>query len=353
MKDPERILIVRLSALGDIVMSSGLITALHARYPQAQISWLCEGAGVPLLEHNPRLHGLIVWPRARWQALWDERRWGELWRAVRAFRAQLRAQRFDLVLDGQGLLKSGLCAWMTGAPRRIGILSREGSRWLMHERLAPPPGSDPRIGSEYRYLARHLGASDGDYRLDLALGAAARERALASLQQAGACGPLVMLCPFTTRPQKHWVEGYWAPLAAALRAQGLCPVMLGGPGDADAAQRICSAAPDVINLVGRLRLDETVAAIADARLLIGVDTGLTHMGTALGVPTVALFGSTRPYLQSGTPTTKVMYDALPCAPCRRHPTCDGRFDCMRLLTVERVLESAMPLYRRGEGSSAP
>ncbi|HET8871796.1 MAG TPA: glycosyltransferase family 9 protein, partial [Aquabacterium sp.] len=89
-----------------------------------------------------------------------------------------------------------------------------------------------------------------------------------------------------------------------------------------------------------LKLDESVALISMCQQLIGVDTGLTHMGTALRLPTVALFGSTRPYLSSGTPTTQVMYDALPCSPCRRRPTCDGRFDCMKQLTVNRVLTQA-------------
>jgi heptosyltransferase-1 len=76
---------------------------------------------------------------------------------------------------------------------------------------------------------------------------------------------------------------------------------------------------------------------------VGVDTGLTHMGTAFKRPTVALFGSTRPYLDGRTPSTQVMYDALSCSPCRRHPTCAGRFDCMRQLTPERVWQCAQTL----------
>jgi heptosyltransferase-1 len=72
------------------------------------------------------------------------------------------------------------------------------------------------------------------------------------------------------------------------------------------------------------------------------------MGTALHIPTVALFGSTRPYLRTGTPSTTVMYDALPCSPCRRHPTCDGAFTCMKQLTVARVMEQAMALYQKAQ-----
>lgn len=334
------ILIVRLSAIGDVVMASGLIPALRARWPQARISWLTEPATVPLLRHNPQLHEVITWNRAEWQTLWRDRQWRALSTAVRAFRAGLRKRQFDLVLDAQGLLKSGLLAWMTGAPRRVGLLSREGSQWLMHERIGARPGDDARMSHEYRDLADALGAPQGSFRLDLAVGDEARCTAAAALLQAGVAGRFAVLAPFTTRPQKHWFEDRWSGLAQALMTEGLTPVLLGGPADAAAAARMAAASPGLVNLAGRLPLDATVAAIADSALLVGVDTGLTHMGTALGVPTVGLFGSTRPYLDTGTPRTTILYHSLECSPCRRHPTCGGAYHCMQHWTVQRVLDAA-------------
>lgn len=337
----RRILIVRLSAIGDVVMASGLVPALRARWPEAEISWLTEPATVPLLKHNPALHEVIAWPRAQWQQLWRERRYGQLWRTVCAFRAALRARRFDTVLDAQGLLKSGLLGWLAGAPRRVGLLSREGSQWLMNERVGARGGDDPRMSHEYRDLAAHLGAPPGSFRLDLAVGEAPRRVAREVLARAGVptggAGRFAVLAPFTTRPQKHWFEDRWAALAGALRSEGLVPVLLGGPGDREAAARIAALAPMVVDLTGALKLDETVAAIADASLLVGVDTGLTHMGTALGVPTVGLFGSTRPYLDAGNPRTAILYEPLDCSPCRRHPTCGGAYHCMRHWTVDLVM----------------
>jgi heptosyltransferase-1 len=336
-----RILIVRLSAIGDVVMASGLIPALRARWPEARISWLTEPTTVPLLRHNPRLDEVIPWPRAAWQQLWTERRYGELWRTVRQFRADLHARSFDVMLDAQGLLKSGLLGWLAGAPRRVGLLSREGSQWLMTERVGPREGDDPRMSHEYRDLADYLGAPAGSFQLDLAVGEAPREAARATLAAVGIpvgpAGRFAVLAPFTTRPQKHWFEDRWAALAGALRAEGLVPVLMGGPGDREAAARIAGVAPTLVNLVGQLKLDETVAAIADSALLVGVDTGLTHMGTALKVPTVGLFGSTRPYLDTGSPLTAILYEPLDCSPCRRHPTCGGAFHCMRHWTVEMVM----------------
>ncbi|MFO1337272.1 MAG: glycosyltransferase family 9 protein [Burkholderiaceae bacterium] len=348
----RRILIVRLSAIGDVVMASGLIPAFRARWPDATISWLTEPATVPLLQHNAALHEVITWPRAQWRQLWRERRYAALWRAVRGFRAELRARRFDTVVDAQGLLKSGLLAWLAGAPRRVGLLSREGSQWLMTERVGARPGDDDRMSHEYRDLADHLGAPSGSFRLDLAVGEAPRQAAREALRRAGVpvdpATHLAVLAPFTTRPQKHWFEDRWAALAGALRAEGLVPVLLGGPADREAAARIAAAAPALVDLTGALKLDETVAAIAEAALLVGVDTGLTHMGTALGVPTVGLFGSTRPYLDAGTPRTTILYEPLDCSPCRRHPTCGGAYHCMRHWTVELVMAQV-----RRQGIAAP
>ena len=337
----QRILVVRLSAIGDVVMASGLIPALRARWPDAQISWLTEPTTVPLLRHNPQLHEVIPWPRATWQQLWKERRYGELWRTVRRFRAELRARQFDLMLDAQGLLKSGLLGWLASAPRRVGLLSREGSQWLMTERVGPREGDDPRMSHEYRDLADYLGAPAGSFQLDLAVGAGPRDVARAALASSGVpvgpAGRFAVLAPFTTRLQKHWFEDRWAALAGALRAEGLVPVLMGGPSDREAAARIAAASPTLVNMVGQLKLDETVAAIADSALLIGVDTGLTHMGTALNVPTVGLFGSTRPYLDTGSPRTAILYEPMDCSPCRRHPTCGGAYHCMRHWTVELVM----------------
>lgn len=336
-----RILIIRLSAIGDVVMASGLIPALRSLWPQARISWLVEPAATPLLQHNTDLDEVIVWPRGEWQQLWRERRLRELWRQAKGFRKNLKQHQFDLVLDAQGLLKSGIWARLSGAPERLGLISREGSRFLMTKQVIPGPHPDKPMSAEYRFLAEFLGAHPETFKLDLAVGATPLEVAQRLLASNGVDKrPIALLCPFTTRPQKHWFEERWAELGKRLADQGYAPVMLGGPGDTEAAARIATASPTIINLAGQLKLDESVAAISQGSLLIGVDTGLTHMGTALHIPTVALFGATCPYLDPKTARTVILYDKLPCSPCRRNPTCGGRFDCMRLHTVDKVLQAA-------------
>lgn len=329
--EPRRLLVVRLSAIGDLVMALPLLPMLRRTWPRAHLAWLVQPEGAELLAGHPDLDQVLVWPRERWRDLRARRRWRDLWREFGALRESLRG--FDTVLDLQGLLKSALWTRLTGAPRRIGLRPREGSRVFFTERVEAP-GDDPYMGSEYRRLAEVLNLA-GEFRPHLPLTAADREQARALV---GARGGYVALCPFTTRPQKHWFADRWVELAGQIQKRlGLAAVLLGGPGDRPAAAALAARAGDgLVDLTGRTGLRQAAAVIAGARALVGVDTGLTHMAAAVGTPSVALFGATRPYLATGTPRARVLYQDLPCAPCRRRPTCGGRYDCMGALDVAQV-----------------
>ncbi|MCP5415966.1 MAG: glycosyltransferase family 9 protein [Chromatiaceae bacterium] len=342
MRNGSRILIIRLSAIGDVVFASPLIAALKRSYPQSRLSWLVEPAAAPLLKHNPTLDEVIVWPKAEWKRLWKERQFSVLWREVRDFRRQLRERGFDTVLDLQGLMKSALLGWLSGARERIGLGSREGSGWLM-SRVVARAGDPDRIGSEYLYLAQQLELQTGHFEMQLSLAEADCNFVQRLVQSERLEAGYLVLCPFTTRPQKHWFEQRWSALIARLQQQFALPlVVLGGPGDREASERICSALDRaVINLTGKTGLTEAAALISQAQLLIGVDTGLTHMGLAFATPTVALFGSTCPYLETTRTNALVLYHKLECSPCRRSPTCHGAFSCMAEISVEEVVASAL------------
>jgi heptosyltransferase-1 len=333
-----RILIVRLSALGDVVMAGGLPAALRARHPDAHIAWLVQEGFEALPAANPAVDEVIVWPRRQWRQLGLRRRYGELWRAVRGFVQALRGRRFDLAIDAQGLLKSALWVRLCGAAERLGVDPAEGSGWLMTRVLRTPP--DKTFAAEYTHLAKALGLPAPLAQLPLTDGGRAAARAL--LQQAGVSGAYAALVPFTTRPQKHWPEGAWRALAARLRGElGLTPLLLGAAADRPAAGRI-AADGAAIDLAGRTDIPTAAALVAGARLVIGVDTGLTHMGVAAGVPTLALFGSTCPYLAAPGRPLKVLYRGLPCAPCKRSPTCAGAHPCLTAIGVDEVLRAIPP-----------
>ena len=339
------ILIVRLSAIGDIVMASPLIAALRQAYPEARIAWLVQAESAELLTQNPALDEVIVWPRSQWRSLWRARRWGravrEMWRFVRV----LRAHRFEVVIDVQGLLKSGVWAWLCGARRRIGLGSREGSQWLMTEVIAKPE-DDPRIGSEYRHVLAQLHIDPGRFLMDVALSPEDVAFQRSVVAEHGLAQGYVVVCPFTTRPQKHWLEAAWSDLIGRINGElGLSVVMLGGPGDREAAQRLTALAPQqrLVDMTGRTRLRQAAALIDGASLLVGVDTGLSHMGIAFNTPSILLFGSTCPYLNTGRDNTVVLYNALTCSPCRRNPTCGGAFTCMAEITTDDVIDAARRL----------
>lgn len=345
---PRRILVIRLSAIGDNVMATPLIGCLREAYPQAEISWLVESQSRELLASHPELHEVIVWPRRAWVQDFRQRRYRQLWRNATAFRRYLRAQKFDLVIDAQGLLKSGLLAWLTGAPRRVGLGSREGSQWLMHQ-VVSRRNDHPLISGEYHDLALALGLPVENFRLSLAIPEEATQRAKELVDAQGLKSGFAVLIPFTTRPQKHWVESRWAPIADQLATQFQLPaVMLGGPADGEAAERIADAVQPrtrLIKLAGNecLSLIDAAALIGQASLVIGVDTGMTHMASALQRPTVALFGSTVPYTDALAPQTRILFHSLPCAPCNKHPTCGGAFSCMDLLSVRQVMQAVEAL----------
>lgn len=339
-----RILLVRLSAIGDIVFASPLISALRRACPDAYLAWLAQPECIALLDRHPDLDEAIVCPLPHWRRLWAGRRPAELARGLWAMGETLRARRFDLALDLQGLLKSGLLARLSGAPARIGLGSREGSAWLM-TRTVPRGGDGRRVGSEYLYLAQTLGLPTDRFEMAVHYDASAARFADGTVVREGLGAGFAVLCPFTTRPQKHWLESGWSELAVRLRAElGLLPVLLGGPGDREAAQRICGDTDGpLVDLAGRTSLTEAAALIDRAALLVAVDTGLGHMGIAFGTPSLLLFGSTCPYSETTRANARVLYHPFPCSPCKRRPTCDGAFHCMRAIGPSEVMAAARGL----------
>lgn len=321
---PQRVLIVRISALGDLVFCTALLDGLRRAYPKAHIAWLAQPGFAGLLDGDPRLDTLIRLPPRALEGITG---------LIATWRLLRQHAPYDWVIDAQGLLKTRVLARLAPARRRIGFASREPGGFLL-DRLIDKGGELADISSEYRFMAQGLTGQDpGPPRLLPA-------------QTASPLPPrYIALCPFTTRPQKHWMEAYWGELAHALRGAGLGPcVIFGGPADRLAADRIMATMPrDTVDQVGKTRIAELPALLQHAALVIGVDTGLTHIGVALQRPVVALFGSTCPYTRGTTSPLRVMYDALPCAPCKRRPTCQGAYTCLRGLTPARVAQAAIDI----------
>lgn len=346
--DPKAILVIRLSAIGDNVMATPLISALRRRYPDTRLVWLTQPESAELVAHHPDLDQVIVWPRRRFGKLARGFEWRSLARESCAVLKALRRQRFDWTIDTQGLLKSGLLALATGARRRIGLGAREGAQWLVHANV-PKRHGDPRLSSEYEDLADFLGLPTDRFEMRLELSPAARAGARDVVAEFGLESGFVVLCPFTTRPQKHWFDEHWAAFIDGWTERSDLPlVLLGGPMDAERARSILAAArrgDRAINLAGPrfLKIPDAAALIELSSALVGVDTGMTHMALAFKRPTVALFGSTVPYTDTRGAPARILFEPLICAPCRKRPTCGGAWTCMRLLDPQRVLAACSEL----------
>ena len=337
---PRSILVIRLSAIGDIVMASGVVPLLRRAFPGSRIDWLVQPECRDLLEATSGLNQVLVWPRKRWTWLLRRLRLIALSREVQRFVGSLNDGRYDLVLDMQGLWKSAVWSLATRGRERVGLDSKEGSGRLM-TRVVRSDRDSRELGSEYKTLLRDLGISPSGYALGLETSREDRAATQRLIRNRMGGGEYIVLSPFTTRAQKHWFEERWSELGKRISGRiGVQSVLIGGPGDKEAGERIeAGAQGSVVNLAGCTTLRQSLALIRTAKGLIGVDTGLTHMGVLSNIPTVALFGSTRPYLDTDNPRARVLYRDYPCSPCRRRPVCNGEFPCMQDHDVDTVLES--------------
>lgn len=338
----QRFLIVRLGAIGDIVVTTTLLHGLRSAWPDAHIGWLVDSRLAGMLEGLDALDRVHRWDRVAWARSLGRLRLRELGSALATLRAELHAEAYTTVLDAQGLLKSSALSLLVGARQRWVLRPREGAAILAHH--AVPASERIRPGDEYRDLLRALGAHGADCaRMGLQASAPASESARTLVSQLHCSGGFVALCPFTTRPQKHWFDDRWAQLTRILAARGLRCVIMGGPQDRARAASIRDAsAPGTVSIAGEARLEISGAVLALAQLTVGVDTGLTHWSMAHRVPTVALLGSALPYTTAFEGSI-VLREPMACSPCNRRPTCEGRFDCMRALGTERVAEAALTL----------
>ena len=381
---PRAILLVRLTARGDVLLASPVVEALRRRYPKAHIAWAVESHARSMIENHEGVDEIIVWDRAAWKSMIRAARWGALWRAFRELHARLRAPGFDVALDLQGLLRSGWVAWLSGAPVRIGLGSKEGS-WMLMTGTVPRHGTAPGSTSlQYPYFADALGLPSEALALRLVLSDGEEDFAARFVAEHGLEGGYAALAPFTTRPQKHWFEGRWGEVVGRIHAElGLPVVILGGPADREAARRIAasgveptgpgrtiSGVPEeggardettgtgtppplmdltapIIDLTGHTRLGEAAAVVKRAALFLGVDTCLSHVSVAFRRPSVLLFGSNIPYREAPHARARIALELQPCAPCGNRPTCGGAFWCMQALEVDEVFDLARTVVQGG------
>lgn len=284
-RKPLRVLICRLSALGDCVHTLPVLCALRQAQPDAHLAWLTQAASAPLLRGHAALDELIT----------VERGYLRSWSQLADLRRELQARRFDVVIDPQSLTKSAVAAWLSGAPRRIGFAApggRELAPWLNNVRVR---ATAAHAVDEHLQLLEPLGIHAPPVRFDLPHDAAAMARVQEFLHANYIDEPLV-IHPGAGWDSKLWPYLRYAEVAQAIyRDYGVRTVVAwSGKLLKRWAAEIVAAAGGCAIAAPETNLPQLVALLRCARLYLGSDSGPLHMAAAVDTPCVALFGPTRP-----------------------------------------------------------
>lgn len=332
MANIRRILLIKPSSLGDIVHTFPTVALLRATFPASHLTWLVKREWAGLVE---RAEGVDrVWPVDSGLAGWLSQVPG------------LRAERFDLVVDLQGLLRSGIMAWLSGCPTRIGFANgREGSPLFYSQRVAVPT-PDMHAVERYRLVAAALGAPAGltpEFRFRSLPGDEQQVRAL--LQRHGLSPDALWIAMNVSArwPTKRWPPEYFAQTADQLQQDGAGSVVLfGGPGDradVNAVQRSMGTKP--VDLTGETSVGLLPALLKSAAVLVTNDSGPMHVAAAVGTPVVSVFGPTSP-IRTGPygPGHVVLTHDVPCRPCYSRRCLNSvERECLMSITPGKVVEA--------------
>lgn len=370
------ILIVKLSAIGDVIHTLPSLAMLRRCWPDANISWVVEEAAADLLYDHPDLDRVIVSRRKTWLAELKRGVIAKPLKEMSAFLAELRGQKYDLVIDFHGLFKSAVIVLLSGAKRKLGYRSmQEGSGLFYNEkipedmrkhaveryldfvrhlagkenrncpeespafRIAAGEKEEKRISELLResagplFVTRHSGnpveQSGGDAHEDDIKGAHAEQSAM----------PLfVAVSPIAFWQTKLWEDAKFASLCDRIQSELQTGVVLTADTEEHLAQITKRMKTHAANLGGKTSLKELAALYRRAALVVTTDSGPMHLAAAVGTPVIALFGPTDPS-RTGPygPGHRIVRKGLPCSPCFRKECSNPR--CMMEISVEEVFST--------------
>lgn len=344
----RRILVVQLDHLGDAIITLGMLPALRARCPQAEIDVLAAPWNAAVFHASPhvarvhisRLNRFARGHRTGW--LWAQCWWG--WR--------LRRHQYDLAIDVRGELPLALLLWLSGAPRRLGW-ECGGGGFLLTDRAAFVPARH-----ELESRLALIDALEGAPHPSIlpaspwfTVPEEARQKIRTALEAIEAPRPLLVLHLAAGTPAKCWPAAHWRELVGRLIVEhGPCIVLVGSRQDRHLVHAVTGGAvwPDVHDLVGALSIPELAALLELADLAIGGDSGPAHLAAAVGTPVLSLFSGTnlasqwRPW----GPHALVLHQPVPCSPCFRHRCPWREHPCMSGITPQQAAQAVSLLLSR-------
>jgi heptosyltransferase I len=363
-RDFRKVLLIKLSAVGDVVHTIPVLNKLRRRYPAAQLDWLVTPAIAELLRHHPAITNVIEFEREAWSTPWRLAPFASYARLA----AKLRAAAYDLVVDMHGQLRTATLTLATGAPARIGFDrprtsvwnasprkfpeqarkhawqgAREGS-WLAYTHHIPVPTLDLHAVDRYLNVGPILGfdREPADFYFPIPQSATSRVDALLSEHGAGRAD-IVVMAPGTVWETKHWGSDKFAAVAAHFLSKGLAVILIGSQRERVVCEEVAALAPGVVDLAGMTTLTELAALIRRSAVSVTNDSGPMHLAVALDRPVVSIFGPTDPiwigpYLRANA----FLRADLACSPCylRKLKHCHHGHACMDSVSAAAVIERA-------------
>jgi 3-deoxy-D-manno-octulosonic-acid transferase/heptosyltransferase-1 len=355
------ILIVKLSAIGDVIHTLPSLAALRRRYPDADITWVVEEAAADLLIDHPHLDRVLISRRKSWLRDLRRGRAVEALREMRAFLRELRSRPYDLVIDFHGLFKSAVIVLLSGGKRKLGYDSMQEASGLFYNEKIPEAMGKHAV-DRYLDFVRYLEGSGSETlclgeapEFKIAIGRETPAHRIAlqgkpseGIEAAGGRGdgtesgggrkadsPFVAVSPVAFWETKLWEDEKFAELGDRIRRELGIGVVLTGS-EAGPLERIKTRMKTAaVNLGGQTTLRELAALYRDASLVITTDSGPMHLAAATGTPVVALFGPTDP-ARTGPYGSghRIVRRGISCSPCFRKQCEAPR--CMTEITVEDV-----------------
>ena len=321
-----RILLILHGSIGDVTRALPLARLLREGYPKAFIAWSVEPASASLVQGHPAIDEVILFDRQHWHKTFG------------GFLSQIRRRKFDLVLDLQRHLKSGVISRFSGAPQRLGFHRADAKEcnWLFNNLFIEHCGKNISKLDHYLKFAEFLGLANSPLRWEFAL--TDEEKSGVHRHLLNVDGPFAVLFVGTRWESKNWFADQIAACADLLRREHrLAVVLLGGADDRHLAEQSCALmGGGVVNLAGRTSMREAIGIIAEAKLAVGPDTGLMHIAAALNVPVISLWGATDPSRTGpyGFESFAIKGTA-PCSPCYLKRCAIGR-QCMRSIGTDEI-----------------
>ena len=339
----DKILITRLSAIGDVVHALPVAYALRKKYPDAQIDWLVEAKAFPLVNLNPYLDNAILLPRKEWKEMLNE----DVVRAVKSFFdffKQMKKKNYDLNLDLHGLFKSSLSGFLSKPELRMGPADGRELSTLFYQAKIEIPDQTMHKVERNLHLAAALGAKNDEVNYGLKMTPVVKSRVsrLFESENIDQNKELVVINPFTTWESKNWFLERYFKVANELIKNGYYVIFTGARSDKESIDSFEAVEENSYsNLAGKTDLQELTEIYNRAVLYIGGDTGPTHLAAAIDLTVIALMGPTdpethRPY---GEGHTVIQDNSLECIRCRDEK-CSRKMQCMKSISVEQVLRIA-------------